>query len=133
MRFFLRLILIASLTYLLGWLLPQWPVWPLPLGAALVGVLLAQSQKRSMFSRRKPPRAYAFWAGFLGSGLVWGLLSWGIDQGNAARLSQMVAEFLLQDPSLHSVLVLLTALLGALLGGFGAMTGNLLGEAIRTP
>lgn len=132
MRFFLRLILIAGLTYLLGWQLPQWPVWPVAAGAGLVGFLLAQSQKRSIFIRRKPPRAYAFGAGFLGAGAVWGLLSWRIDQANEARLSEMIAELLLQDASLHWVLILLTTLIGGLLGGLGAMTGNLLGEALRT-
>jgi hypothetical protein len=132
MRFFLRLFLIAGLTYLLGWQLPQWPVWPVAVGAGLIGFLLAQAQKRSIFSRRKPPRAYAFGAGFLGAGVVWGLLSWRIDQANEGRLSEMIAELLLQDPSLHWLLVLLTALVGGLLGGMGAMTGNFLGEAWRT-
>jgi hypothetical protein len=132
MRFFLRLILIAGLTYLVGWQFPQWPVWPVAVGAALIGLMLAQSQKRSIFSRRKPPRAYAFGAGFLGAGVVWGLMSWSIDQGNEARLSRMMADLLWQDPNLHWALVLITALLGGLMGGLGAMTGNLLGEALRT-
>lgn len=132
MRFVFRLLLIAILTYLVGWQLPQFSVWPVAVVALLVGLLLSQSQKRSIFSRRKPPRAYAFGAGFLGAGLVWGLMSWRIDAGNAHRLSSMMAELLLQHPDQAWLLVLATGLLGALLGGFGAMTGNLLGEALRT-
>lgn len=132
MRFFLRLILIAGLTYLVGWQFPQWPVWPVPVVAWLVGVLMAQSQKRSVFRRRKSPKAYAFVAGFLGSGLVWGLQAWQANGINGGHLSGMMADLILQDAGRGWMLVLITGVIGALLGGFGAMTGNLFGEALRS-
>ena len=66
--------------------------------------------------------AKAFAAGFLGMLLAWGGLSWWIDWQNGGLLSKQVAVlFPLQGSS--AALILLTGILGALLGGVAALAG----------
>ncbi len=134
MSFAFRLFLIAGITWLVGWQLPQYPVWPVVLGAFLVGLLLSRGHRRSLFIRRKPQKAFAFWAGLLGVGVVWGLLTWRIHVANEGLLTEKMLALLTQgQPDWPgAVLVAATALMGGLLGGLAAMTGNLLGEAIKT-
>lgn len=134
MRFLLRLLLILLITWLTGAFLPQWPLWPMVAGAFGVGLLLSQRHRRSMFIRKKPPKAYAFWAGFLAVVIVWGWTLWQMDSANESLLSDRMAALLSQGSGgiqgIH--LLLLTVLLGGLASGLGAMTGNLLGEAIKS-
>lgn len=134
MRFLLRVILIAALTWLVGWQLPHLPVWPVVLCAFLVGLSLSKGYKRSMFVRKKPPRAFAFLAGFAGVSAVWAVITWRINIANNSLLADQMIDLLSQGGSdlPGTALVAATSLLGGLLGGFGAMTGNLLGEAVKS-
>jgi hypothetical protein len=67
----------------------------------------------------------AFLSGFLGIFLLWAGLAWWIDMKNEGILSKKIAELLpLGGSSL--LLILVTAFIGALVGGFGAMTGSFL-------
>ncbi len=134
MRFVLRLLLIALITWLAHMFLPQWTVWPIVLGAFLVGWVLSHKHKRSIFVRKKPPKAFAFWAGFIAVAAIWGILLWQIDTANESIMSTRMAALLSQgNESLTGLhLLLLTSVLGGLIGGFSAMTGNLFGEAIKS-
>lgn len=129
MRFLLRFILILATAYGLQLFLPFWAV---ALAAFVVGLALSQRRKKRGYGKVPPP-AYAFWAGFLAVGLLWGIKAFMLDRGNESLLSPQIAELILGKPTGGGPLIMIgiTALLGALLGGFGAMTGNLLGEAIK--
>src|SRR5258708_23624047 len=108
MKFLVTTLLIALLSFLSGLYLP-W--WCFALAACGISALIPQ----------KP--FWAFLAGFLALFLLWGGLAWGIDTANNNILSVKIAQLLhLGDSSL--LLVLVTALVGALIGGGSAITGT---------
>ena len=113
MRFILSVLLTAFLSFIAGLFLPWWSI---ALVAFLVSLLLVQSLGRS------------FLAGFTGIFLLWAALALWIDTQNESLLSQKIAQvFPLGGSSV--LLILVTALVGALVGGFAAMTGS----ALRAP
>ncbi|HEX9509660.1 MAG TPA: hypothetical protein VF939_04225 [Puia sp.] len=108
MKFLVTTLLIALLSFLSGLYLP-W--WCFALAACGISALIPQ----------KP--FWAFLAGFLALFLLWGGLAWGIDTANHNILSVKIAQILhLGDSSL--LIVLMTALVGALIGGGSAITGT---------
>ena len=110
MKFFVSILLIALLTFALGLYLP-W--WTLAVVAFVVAALIHQHAGKSFLS------------GFIALFLLWGVLAFSIDQKNQQVLSKKIASLLsLGDSSF--VLVLVTALIGALVAGFAAMSGSLL-------
>lgn len=67
--------------------------------------------------------AKAFGAGFIGMLLAWGILAWWIDWQNASLLAKQVASiFPLQGSA--AALLLITAVLGGLLGGMAGLAGS---------
>lgn len=116
MRFFLAVILIILLCFIAGLYLPWWSI---ALVAFLVALLLSLGAGRS------------FLAGFSGVFLLWALLSFWIDVKNESVLSHKIAQlFPLGGSSI--LLILITALIGALVGGFAAMAGGSLRPARHT-
>lgn len=110
MRSLLAILLTAALGFVAGLFLPWWSI---AIVAFLVALLLAL----------RPGRA--FLCGFAGIFILWGVLSWWIDMKNSSILSRRMAEiFPLHGSSV--LLVLITALVGGLVGGFAAMTGGAL-------
>lgn len=108
MRFILALLLTASLAFLAGLRL-EW--WSIALVAFLVALLIPQTVSNSFLS------------GFAGIFLLWALLAFWIDHKNGSTLSQRMAElFKLGGSSI--LLILVTALIGGLVGGFAAMAGS---------
>jgi hypothetical protein len=108
MRFFLALLLIATVGFLAGLLL-DW--WSIAIVAFLVALLIPQNLLRSFLS------------GFLGIFVLWATLTLWIDTNNSGKLSHQVAElFKLGGSSL--LLVFITALLGGVVGGFASMAGG---------
>jgi len=108
MKFVITILLIALLSFLSGLYLP-W--WGFALAALLVSVLIKQ----------RP--GLAFLAGFTALFLLWAGLSWSMDAPNNSILSRKIAEILpLGGSSL--ALILVTALVGALVGGLAALTGS---------
>lgn len=107
MRFVLATFLIVVAGFIAGLYLPWWSI---AIVAFLVALLVPQGIGRSFLS------------GFTGIFLLWGLLALWIDIKNESILSGKVAQlFFLGN---HSVLLILaTALIGALVGGFAAMSG----------
>ncbi|MCB0845474.1 MAG: hypothetical protein KDE26_19630, partial [Bacteroidetes bacterium] len=86
------------------------------------------------FTKPRPP-ARAFLAGFLALFLLWGGLAYGLDSANTSIMSEKISQIILSgaQPPISGayVMLLVTGLMGGLIGGFSTMTGNLLGEAIR--
>lgn len=107
MRFVLATLLIAVLSFIAGLYLPWWSI---ALVAFVIGFLIPQGIGRSFLS------------GFTGIFLLWALLALWIDWKNESILSHKIAQ--LFPLGGHSVLlILVTALIGALVGGFAAMSG----------
>jgi hypothetical protein len=109
MKFFVAIILTALLTFVAG-LYFQW--WSLAISAFLVAVLVHQ----------KPVKA--FFAGFLGGFILWGALEMWINSENDGYLAAKVAALLPFGPVW--ALMLVTAFIGGLVAGSGAITGSFL-------
>ena len=132
MRFILRFVLIIAGSYLsqqfFGW-------WSVVVVAFLIGLLLSEKRVRRMFGRKKPP-ALAFFAGFLALFLLWGGMAFFLDMENGSLLSAKIYEMIFKPVEVTEAggwwLIALSAVIGGVLGGLGAMTGNLLGEAIKS-
>ncbi len=108
MRFILATLLTALISFIAGLFL-SW--WSIAVVAFVVALLLPQSITKG------------FLAGFLGIFLLWAILAFWIDVKNEHILSQKIAQlFSLGDSSF--LLILITALIGALVGGFAAMSGS---------
>lgn len=108
MRFLLATLLIAVLSFIAGLFLPWWSI-------ALVAFLVALLIRQRIGA--------GFLAGFLGIFLMWSLLAFWIDIKNESILSHKIAQlFPLGGSSV--LLILVTALVGALVGGFAAMAGS---------
>jgi hypothetical protein len=109
-KFIATTVLIALLSFIGGLFLPWWTI---AVAAFVVSTLIPQQ-----------PLA-AFLAGFLALFLLWGGMALVIDLTNGSILSSRVAGILpLHDSSW--ALVLITGLVGALLGGGGALTASYL-------
>jgi hypothetical protein len=107
MRFVLATLLIVIAGFIAGLFLP-W--WSLALVCFLVAFLIPQGIGRS------------FLAGFTGIFLLWGFVALWIDIKNESILSQKIAQ-LFPLGGISVALILVTALVGALVGGFAAMSG----------
>ncbi len=107
-RFLIQLILVITLSFLAQYVLPWWGVMA---GAALATILLYHKG------------FYSFLAGFLGVGGLWFFLANSLDTANKSLLSGKVAALLGLESSMQ--LMLATALVGALIGGFSSLTGSL--------
>lgn len=107
MRFVLATLLIAVTSFIAGLYLPWWSI---AIGAFLIAFLVPQGIGRSFLS------------GFAGIFLLWGGLALWIDAANESILSQKIAQLFMLGG--HSILLIqVTALVGALVGGFAAMSG----------
>jgi hypothetical protein len=108
MKFVLTVLLTFLLSFIAGLYLPWWSV----AFVAFVSALLIQ-----------PKAGLAFLAGFLGVFLLWAALAYWIDINNESLLSQKIAQlFPLGGSSV--LLILITALVGGLVGGFAALAGS---------
>ena len=108
MKFIVSILLIAILAFAVGLYLP-W--WSLAVVAFVVAALIQQGALK------------AFLSGFLGVFLLWGILAFIIDQKNQHVLSVKVAQLLPLGGSFF-LLILVTAFIGGLVGGLGAMAGS---------
>lgn len=108
MKFLLATLLTASLAFIAGLFLPWWSI---ALVAFLVALLLIQNIGKGFLS------------GFAGIFILWGLLAFWIDIKNESILSHKIAQlFPLEGSSL--LMILITALVGGIVGGFAAMAGS---------
>lgn len=110
MRFLLAVLLTAALGFLAGMFLPWWSI-------ALVAFLVALLMRQRIGA--------GFLAGFLGIFLLWGGLALWVDIRNQGILSHKIAQLLPLGGS-SVLLVLVTALVGGLVGAFAALAGSAL-------
>lgn len=110
MKFIISLILTALLSFAACLYLPWWSI---AVVALITAALIPQQPGK------------AFLAAFLALFLLWGGLSFWISNNNDHRLAHKVSQLILKmdDPYL---LILATALIGALVAGFAAMAGSFL-------
>lgn len=108
MRFILSILLIAALSFIAGLVLPWWSI---AIVAFIVALCLPQST------------GLGFLSGFLGIFILWFILAFWIDIKNESLLSHKIAQlFPLGGSSIAIIFV--SALIGGLVGGFAAMSGN---------
>ena len=107
MKFLVAFILTALLSYAAGFYLPWWSI---AIAAFIVAVAIPQ----------KPGKA--FLAGFLSLFLSWVGLGLYIDMANQHILSMKIAELLFKSHS-HALIMSVTGLVAALVGGFAALSG----------
>jgi len=109
MKFFLRLILIGTLSYFLSMIAPWWII---VIVGFLCGLLIPGSSMT------------VFVSGFLGVGISWMAYAWKLDAENESRFSNIILELLPISDS--TILISLIGVVGGLCGGFSSLTGSLL-------
>jgi len=107
MRLLLNSLLIPALAFGLEQFLPWWSI---AVAALVVNALLHL------------PNGKAFLSGFIGIALWWGGYAFYIDQATDSILTEKVAALLGVGAPL--VMVIVTALVGGLVGGLAALTGS---------
>lgn len=110
MRFLLSLIFTALLAYLLGIFLDWWSV---ALAAFIVALIYPQSAGKAFFS------------GFLAIFLLWGGMAAVMDVRNDHIMSTRMSQLILQSSSPY-IMVLITAVLGGIVGALSALSASLL-------
>jgi hypothetical protein len=112
MKFLIQLIAIILVAFILELFMPWWCIAI----AAFAGGFALKSNAN-------------FLAGMLGIALLWLIKAWIIDASASAPLTERVAAiFSLNKP----LLMLVTALIGGLVGGFAAMSGAALKKEKRS-
>lgn len=110
MKFTVSILITALLAFAAG-LYMGW--WSVALAAFIVAIAIHQAPFKAWLS------------GFLSIFLLWGGLSLWIDNANQHLLSQKIAIIFPLGGS-AILLILVTALIGALVSGFAALTGSYL-------
>ncbi|MBZ5855907.1 hypothetical protein [Flavihumibacter profundi] len=107
MKFTVSILLTALLSFALCIFL-EW--WSIAIAAFIVAAAIHQVPWK------------AFLSGFLSLFLLWVILSWIISSANNDILAQKVSIIILKKES-PGLLILVTGIIGGLVGGFGALTG----------
>lgn len=115
MRTILQILLILLLARLLSFFLPWWSLAP---AAFIIGLLLARKS------------GGAFLAGFLGIFLLWGAYAYLYNLENDGLLAGKMGELLGGLSPL--LMILVTAVLGGLLGGLASLSGFWAKDMVRS-
>ena len=107
MKLVVATILTALLSFVAGLYLPWWSV---AIAAFFAALIIPQFPWK------------AFLSGFLGVFILWVVIAWWIDMKNQGILSSKIAV-LFHLGSSHIVMIFVSALIGALIGGFAALSG----------
>ena len=110
MKLIVSIILTALLSFVGGLYLPWWSI---AVATFLVALIIPQFPWK------------AFLSGFLGVFILWAIIAWWIDMKNEGILSSKIAQ-LFHLGSSHIVMIFVSALIGALIGGFAALSGSYL-------
>lgn len=110
MKFFVSLLLTALLSFAACLYLPWWSI---AIAAFVVAAVIPQAAVKS------------FLTGFTALFLLWGGLSFWISNNNDHLLAHKVSMVLLKMDN-PWVLIFATAIIGALVAGFGALSGSFL-------
>lgn len=98
---------------LISWLLQTFlPWWTMAIGAFATGLFFRQNGYRS------------FLAGLVGVGLLWFGMVYFIDSSTGSILSSKVAAIF--PTKTVGLLMMITAVIGGLVGGFASMTGGII-------
>ena len=114
MKIIVSIILIAICAFVTGIYMP-W--WSLAIAAFLVSTVIDL----------KP--GWAFLSGFIALFLFWGIMSWIISSNNQQLFAHKISRLILSTDN-PTLLIFVTALLGALVAGFAALSGSLLRSII---
>ncbi len=109
MKFILSIFLVALVTFAVG-IYGNLPWWSFVVTNVIIAIALPIKPLQSFF------------AGALGVGALWAGLAFGIDLANKHLLSTKVAQILPLGGS-YIALIIVTAFVGALLGGLASLTG----------
>lgn len=110
MKFIFSILLTALLSFAFGIFLPWWSI---AIAALVVAFAIHQAPWK------------AFVTGFLGIFLLWFFLVFTINSANDGILAGKVSVIIIKSDS-PTALMLVTALIGGVVGGFGALTGSLM-------
>lgn len=110
MKFIISLLLIALLSVAACLYLPWWSI---AIVSFMIAALIPQHPGK------------AFLTGFIALLLLWGSLSWCISSNNNHLLVHKVSMIILKTDSPY-LLITATALIGALVAGFAALSGSYL-------
>lgn len=110
MKFIVSIVLSAILAFAAGLYLPWWSI---ALATFIVAVFLVQKPLASFLS------------GFLGLFVLWLILTVSINSSNDSILAPKISLIMGMGES-SSMLILITCIIGAVVGGLGALTGSLL-------
>ena len=110
MKFILSILLVGLVTYAIG-IYGTLPWWSFVVTNLIISIALPIKPVQS------------FIAGALGVGALWAGLAFGIDLANNHILSTKVAQILPLGGS-YIALIIVTAFVGALLGGLASLTGS---------
>ena len=110
MKFIISILLSALLTYAVG-IYGNLPWWSFVITNLIIAIALPIKPLQSFF------------AGAIGVGALWTGLAFGIDLANNHILSTKVANILPLGGS-YIALIVVTATVGALLGGLASLTGS---------
>ena len=110
MKLIVSIILTALLSFVAGLYLPWWSI---AIASFLVALIIPQFPWK------------AFVSGFLGVFILWAVLAWWIDMKNQGILSSKISQ-LFHLGSSHFAMILVSAFIGALIGGFAALCGSYL-------
>ncbi len=113
MKFIISLLLTAILSYALSLFMPWWCI-------AIAGFVVA------LFIYQRD--WVSFLTGFISLFLLWGILSLVISTHNNDVLAHRVSALILKADN-PLLLILVTAMIGALVAGFAALTGSLARKA----
>ena len=113
MKITVAILLTALLCFVGGLYLPWWSI---ALAAFIVALIV-------------PQKPWVSWAtGFVGVFLLWGVLAWWIDMKNQSILSARIGLIIPVNGSAF-LLILITAFIGAIVAGFGALSGTYLRQS----
>lgn len=107
MKLLIRLIVIGALTYFIS----PFAFWWVAMIIAFIVCYISPSSGLN-----------AFVAGFLGVGLVWIGSAWSLDVANESVFSNIIVQLFPVNESFY--LILLTGLVGGLVGGFASLSGT---------
>lgn len=110
MKILISTVLIALTAFVMGIYLPWWSI---AIAAFIIPLFIELSA------------LWAFVSGFAALLLLWGIMSWIISSNNHQVFAHKISMLILSTDS-PVLLIFVTALLGALVAGFAALSGNLL-------
>jgi hypothetical protein len=114
MKIIVSVTLIALCAFVMGIYMPWWSI---AIAAFLVPTIIDL----------KP--VWAFLSGFVALFLFWGIMSWIISSNNQQVFAHKISRLILSSDN-PTLLIFVTALLGALVAGFASLSGSLLRKLI---